>query len=264
VLPNNLQWGIIGTQSPAYCALHEAEDGQPFDPNYEFCAIDPTNEAISTCHGDSGGPAVVAPTSSSLIEVGIIDRADPNCDTTVPDIFTRVDLVEPWVAAEITAVAPPPVAPPVAAPPTTPVVTVTVTPATTTTPASTAPAALAAATQGKYTGTSSQARGHVNVTVGANGITRLSLQFNLRCSRGKRLRPYTTTLTDADETMPIKLLAANSAWTFTDRFTDTANARYSLTGTFPATGSATGTLSVVSHNHVCSTGLVQWAASLPT
>jgi hypothetical protein len=103
----------------------------------------------------------------------------------------------------------------------------------------------------------------VKLTVSANGITRVGLRFNLRCSRGKHLRgPYTRTA--VENTDPIRLVAAHGVWTFTTRYDDTAGNHYSLTGTFATTSPATGTLSIVTHNHVCSTGLVHWSASLPS
>jgi hypothetical protein len=123
-------------------------------------------------------------------------------------------------------------------------------------------ACAASAAPGQGAGTSGQRLGHVNVTLGANGgITRLGLQFNLRCSRGKRLRgPLTETWAEA----PLQLVAANGVWTFAVRYTDTAGDHYALTGTFPTVSSATGTLSIVMLGRRCSTGLVHWSASLPS
>jgi trypsin len=251
--PDALQEASTVVQSDLYCTSIDAY----FASTAQLCTLDVPADDTGTCSGDSGGPLVAQTTNGTWVEIGLTSTG--TCNPALPDTFTRVDYISAWAQSWITAVAPPPA--PLPTPP--PVVVVTPPPAaTTTTPTATTPAAPAADALGRYTGTSSQPPGHVNVTVGAKGVTRLGLQFNLRCSRGKHLRgPYVETAVDT--TTPVRLVAVNGVWTFTTRYEDTAGNHYSLTGTFPTTSSATGTLSVMMYNHVCSTGLVHWAASLP-
>ena len=240
-----LQWGTIGTQSPAYCAQHDGADGLAFDPSSEFCAIDLTNFAVGTCKGDSGGPAIATRPDTSIVEVGITSRGDPNCSTTVPGIFTRVDLVSPWASQTIAAVAPAP-ATPATAPPATP------------TPAVTAAPPLPQ--DGKYVGKSGQRGGHVYPTLGPSGVTRLNLEFNLHCPRGKRGPLVETSLWSAH---PITIAATAGVWTFSTTYADTRGAQYTITGSFPRLGTATGTLSITTRNRRCTTGLVHWSATMP-
>ncbi|MGA3360405.1 MAG: trypsin-like serine protease [Solirubrobacteraceae bacterium] len=245
-----LQTGIIGTQSPGYCESQDGADSLAFDPTAEFCAIDPTNYAIGTCHGDSGGPATVAPTPGSVLEVGIASRADAYCKTTVPDIFTRVDLVSGWVENEIAAVAPPPQ-------PSSP--TSTTTPTSPSAAAATTPPAPAA---GKYLGTTGQRDGHVYATVGATGVTRINVRVTLRC--GRQLRgPLTSTELFPDAA---PLTRSGSLWRFSAAYRDPAGRRYTLSGAFPAAGVsayATGTLKVTTRNGGCSSGSLRWSAPSP-
>jgi trypsin len=245
-LPDVLQSAPTVVQSAQYCEAHSPY----FSSVAQVCTVDAPTYATSICGGDSGGPLVAEMPNSTWVQIGITSTDTNDCDTAEPDTFTSVAYVDPWVQSWITAEAGSTQPPTTTTPP--PTVTPTPPPAT--------PAATAV---GRYTGASSQPHGHVNVSVGAKGITRLALQFNLRCSRGEHLRVgYTETAVDTTD--PVKLVAANGVWTFTTRYVDTAGNHYSLTGTFPTASSATGTLSIVMHNHVCSTGLVHWAASLPS
>jgi secreted trypsin-like serine protease len=249
-LMTELQTGTIGTQSPSYCASQDGADSLAFDPAAEFCAIDPTNFAIGTCHGDSGGPEIVAPTPGSVLEVGIASRADAYCKTTVPDIFTRVDLVSAWVDGEIAAVAPP-------QQPSTPVSTAT--PASTPVAAASTPPA---PTAGKYLGTTGQRDGHVYATVGTTGVTRVNVRFRLRCGRQAR-GPLTSTELFTE---PAMLTLVGSLWHFAAAYRDPDGRRYTLSGAFPAAGvraPATGTLTVTTRNGACSSGSLRWSAPSP-
>jgi hypothetical protein len=67
----------------------------------------PTNDT-STCSGDSGGPLLAADSNNSLLEIGVTSVGPTDCDTDTADYFTSVHPIEPWIASEIRAVAPPP------------------------------------------------------------------------------------------------------------------------------------------------------------
>jgi hypothetical protein len=246
-LPDVLQAAPTVVQNSTYCRVNNVS----FDAQAQLCAVDTPTRTTSICDGDSGGPLVAQASASTWIQIGISSAAINNCDTQTPDMFARVDYVDPWIQSWIAALPSPPAA--ASAPPAS---------ATTTTPPATA-GAPTAAEAGRYTGTSSQRHGHVYVTIGANGITRVNVKFNLHCTRGRRLRgPLTQTWSRT--TAPIALVAADGAWTFATRFTDASGNRYSVSGTLSTPGAASGTLSVVMGNRGCRTGLVRWGAWLPS
>jgi secreted trypsin-like serine protease len=246
-LPDALQEAQTVVHGPDYCIGYNPY----FSAAAQTCASDPPAYMTITCDGDSGGPLLTLDAGGSWIQIGITSTG--TCNTAIPDTFTRVDYIAAWAQRWITALAPTPAPVSAKAPPT----------AATSSPAPQTHAVPAQAAPGRYAGPSGQRLGHVKLTVSTNAITRVGLKFDLRCSRGKHLRgPYTRT--SVDTTDPIRLVAANGVWTFTARYDDTAGDHYSLTGTFPTASSATGTLSIVTRNHACSTGLVHWAASLPS
>jgi len=254
-LPAILQWGVTVAQSPANCAaLDNADSILVFDPTSEFCAVDYPSYAVGTCKGDSGGPAIAVPAANSVVEVGITSYGDPNCSTTVPSNFTRVDLVSPWIDGVIAAVAPPPPAPP--PPPTPP-------PSPPPAPTPPAPSVPVAPQAGKYAGKTGQHDGHVYTTIRAAGVTRTNIEFNLHCPSGRRGPLVQTVVWNPTLT----LTASGGAWAFATKYRDTQGNRYAIAGTFPAVGAATpatGTLTVTTRNGRCTTGLVHWSAATPT
>ena len=247
-LSDVLESATIGVQTTDYCNSQDGADSLIFDPSSEFCAIDQVNYASGTCHGDSGGPAIVTPTPTSVLEVGIVSRADAYCRTVWPDIFTRVDLVSDWVSSEIAAVAPSPVP--------APALTGTAMPALVAASPPPAPAS------GKYLASTHQRDGHVYTTIGPGGVTRINVRFDLHCGKATR-GPLTTTEVFAD---PPKLVGLGGLWHFSTLYTDSAGRRYDITGAFPASGAATtaaGTLEVTTGNRRCTSGTVHWSAAAP-
>ncbi|HEX8754679.1 MAG TPA: serine protease [Solirubrobacterales bacterium] len=97
-------------QSASYCKGKVSKYYPFFTAETQLCAIDPPAFATGTCHGDSGGPAI-ATENGTPVQVGVTSLGESKCATSLPDVFTRVDKIEPWVAAWIAAVetgAPPP------------------------------------------------------------------------------------------------------------------------------------------------------------
>lgn len=81
---------------------------QRFYPFYsaamQLCAIDRPSDRVSGCFGDSGGPAIATRADGTPVEVGIISTGGPGCNPHLPNVYTRVDQVNSWVAAWVAAV----------------------------------------------------------------------------------------------------------------------------------------------------------------
>jgi secreted trypsin-like serine protease len=93
--PTALQWATTVVQSPATCS----QVISPFDPYTQVCAINAPSFDTSTCFGDSGGPLLandLQGQNGDPIEIGISVQVLNNCDTALPDMYTRVDVVSPW------------------------------------------------------------------------------------------------------------------------------------------------------------------------
>ena len=115
-------WGKLSPSQPgppatAHYATTEVQpadlcagEANQFDPTGQLCVLDATDQAHSACSGDSGGPLlVVAPGSvDEPLEIGIASFSpSDSCAPSSPQYYTRADLVAPWVAAEVAALAPP-------------------------------------------------------------------------------------------------------------------------------------------------------------
>ena len=101
-----LHYGTTTVQPADFCAGQASQ----FDPTGQLCVLDTTDQAHSACNGDSGGPLlVVAPGSvDEPLEIGIASfGASDSCAPSSPQYYTRADLIAPWVAAEVAALAPP-------------------------------------------------------------------------------------------------------------------------------------------------------------
>jgi len=95
-----LQWATTVVQSPEWCESYE-----DFHPHGELCVIDAPADETGGCEGDSGGP-LLADSSGALVEIGIVSRGFEECSTDAPTIFTRSELVFPWVHRLIEALSP--------------------------------------------------------------------------------------------------------------------------------------------------------------
>lgn len=92
-------------QRRTFCRNHGRAYYPFFNASLQLCTITPPGFAIGTCHGDSGGPALAYRADGTPVQVGITSLGPADCDTTLPDVFTRVDLVSPWVGEWIAATA---------------------------------------------------------------------------------------------------------------------------------------------------------------
>lgn len=65
------------------------------------CAVDFPRAASSVCHGDSGGPLFVSDRKGGWIEIGIAEAVLYKCTVQRPQLFTRTDLLAPWINGRI-------------------------------------------------------------------------------------------------------------------------------------------------------------------
>lgn len=92
-------------QRRLYCRNHARLYYPFFNYSSQLCTITPPSFAIGTCHGDSGGPALAFREDGTPVQIGVTSLGAPDCNTRVPDIFTRVDRISGWIAAQIAAAA---------------------------------------------------------------------------------------------------------------------------------------------------------------
>jgi trypsin len=102
--PAQLQAGSSVVLPPGECQSKTRR----YEPDYataqQVCAVDIPSKKAGACHGDSGGPAIAHRADGTPVEIGIVSTGGPNCDLALPNIFTRVDYVLPWVAGWVAAV----------------------------------------------------------------------------------------------------------------------------------------------------------------
>ncbi len=65
-----------------------------------ICAIDFPQATAGVCHGDSGGPLFTA-SKSGWVEIGITEAGFGKCTTRRPQLFTRTDLIAPWIHSRV-------------------------------------------------------------------------------------------------------------------------------------------------------------------
>src|SRR5207244_847017 len=111
-------WGILFEgQLGTTVVLHYAETVvQPgprcagnigIDETTQLCAVKPPLFGTATCEGDSGGPLLGREASGALVEIGVISSGVGTCSLPAgPDVFTRADVIAPWVG-EVVAAHPP-------------------------------------------------------------------------------------------------------------------------------------------------------------
>jgi len=107
--PAVLHYGTTTIQSPGFCQSKSSG----FLATQQLCVIDAPSHVYSACFGDSGGPLLIgAPGTGEPIEIGIDSFGlSEECETTLPQFYTRADLVSAWVSSKIAEYAPPPPAP---------------------------------------------------------------------------------------------------------------------------------------------------------
>lgn len=105
-----LRRGATFVQRRLYCRNHSRVFYPFFNYSSQLCTITPPGFAIGTCHGDSGGPALAFREDGTPVQIGVTSLGAADCNTHVPDIFTRVDRIYPWIAEQVAAAGAPPAA----------------------------------------------------------------------------------------------------------------------------------------------------------
>jgi secreted trypsin-like serine protease len=114
--PNQLQAAEVPVEEAARCKRGTKRFYPFFDPARQVCALDIPGFKITTCHGDSGGPAIATRPDGTPVEIGVTSLGDGSCNPSSPGVFTRVDQISGWVQSWINAVELGAPAPPVVIP----------------------------------------------------------------------------------------------------------------------------------------------------
>jgi hypothetical protein len=102
--PNQLQAATVPVEEASRCKEGTKRFYPFFEPTRQVCTLDAPHFKITTCHGDSGGPAIATRPDGTPVEVGITSLGDGTCNPTSPAVFTRVDQISSWVQSWIDAV----------------------------------------------------------------------------------------------------------------------------------------------------------------
>jgi hypothetical protein len=102
--PNQLQAATVPVEEASRCKRGLQRFYPFFDPTHQVCTLDIPAHKITSCHGDSGGPAIALRPEGTPVEVGVTSLGDGSCNPTSPAVFTRVDQISTWVQSWINAV----------------------------------------------------------------------------------------------------------------------------------------------------------------
>jgi secreted trypsin-like serine protease len=102
--PNQLQAATVPIEEASRCKEGTRRFYPFFDPQHQVCALDAPHFRITTCHGDSGGPAIATRNDGTPVEIGVTSLGDGSCNPASPAVFTRVDQISSWVQSWIDAV----------------------------------------------------------------------------------------------------------------------------------------------------------------
>jgi secreted trypsin-like serine protease len=102
--PKSLRSTASVVLAPRACKSRTRPYYPPYSVSGQMCTADPPDHENGGCFGDSGGPVIGQRADGSPVEIGIVSTGGPFCSTTLPNIFTRADLVSAWASEWIAAV----------------------------------------------------------------------------------------------------------------------------------------------------------------
>ena len=102
--PDDLRTTSTVVLDGASCKQRTQAFNPPYSSAVEMCTTDPPDHANGSCFGDSGGPALAHRSDGSLVEIGITSTGAANCNTKLPNIFTRTDKVSAWASEWVAAI----------------------------------------------------------------------------------------------------------------------------------------------------------------
>jgi secreted trypsin-like serine protease len=103
VPPQTLQATSAVVQTPTACRARTKSYSPNYSPAVQMCTTNPPALKTGGCFGDSGGPAIARRADGSAVEIGVISTGAPRCNTKLPNIFTRADLVSAWASQWVAA-----------------------------------------------------------------------------------------------------------------------------------------------------------------
>jgi secreted trypsin-like serine protease len=102
--PNQLQTATVPIEEASRCRQGTRRFYPFYEPTRQVCTLDAPHFKVTSCHGDSGGPAIATRTDGTMVEVGVTSLGDATCNPASPAVFTRVDQIDEWVQSWIDAV----------------------------------------------------------------------------------------------------------------------------------------------------------------
>jgi secreted trypsin-like serine protease len=245
-----LQWAPTVMQLPGYCESNQFTS--PFYERYELCATYPPKFETGVCFGDSGGPLIAQALSGEDVELGLVSRGYGECSTQYPTVFTRADLIAPWVAEWIQAVKPSIQSTPA------PVLSQAPTQKATSSP-TVAPAKAPNGTliDGIYRGRTNQSSGSISLVIAGHRLTALAAKVVYRCRSG---RTITESLDGLSRNESEQL---SSSHAFEVKFSSAGENDVITGAADPSRGTISGTLQgslLVRGDGLCSTGILPWSA----
>ena len=102
--PNQLQAATVPVEEASRCRKGLRRFYPFFQPDRQVCTLDTPHLSITTCHGDSGGPAIATRPDGTMVEIGVTSLGDARCNPSSPAVYTRTDQISSWVDSWIDAI----------------------------------------------------------------------------------------------------------------------------------------------------------------
>src|SRR5215218_3629305 len=101
--PESLRTTSMVVQKPALCKQKTRVDRPNYSAALQMCALDTPTKRSGGCFGDSGGPSIGVRADGTPVELGVISTGGAFCNTKLPNVLTRVDVISAWVSEWIAA-----------------------------------------------------------------------------------------------------------------------------------------------------------------